>query len=232
MSGILYIVATPIGNLGDVTERARETLASVDIILAEDTRVTLKLLAHLGISKRLISYSEHSSADKDAKIISELLSGANYALVSDAGTPAISDPGARIVGMAIDKGITVIPIPGASAVSALVSIFGKPQASHHFWGFFPQKNKRQEELVKYMTDIPGIHVFFESPFRIMKTLEKHFAGKHMFHLVVGREMTKKFESYIRGTPDRVIEELKNHPIKGEFCVGVMTTESNDATEEP
>lgn len=220
MAGTLYIVATPIGNLGDLSPRAREVLSSVDYVLAEDTRVTLNLFRHAGIEKRLISYSEHSSDKKDEVIIANLLNGETYALVSDAGTPAVSDPGARLVGLAVANGIVVIPVPGASAVTAIASVFGVPAASLHFWGFFPQKKIRQREMMAFFETVPGIHVFFESPFRIVKTLEAYFTGHSGWHMVVGREMTKKFESYSRGTPDEVFKRIQSEPIKGEFCVAV------------
>lgn len=233
MSGTLYVAATPIGNLADTSARLRTTLERVDIILAEDTRVTMKLTAYLGLSKRLISYFEHSSDSKDQRIIEELLSGTNYALVSDAGTPAVSDPGARLVAQAVAAGIEVVPIPGPSAASTIVSIFGVPSASYHFWGFFPQKNKRRQEMIHFFDTVPGVHVFFESPFRIIKMLNACFAGRNDFHMVVGREMTKQFETFARGTPDEVLVKLQNEPIKGEFTIGVIRQGalSEDETED-
>lgn len=221
MSGTLYVVATPIGHLGDLSPRVVETLKNVDYILAEDTRVTLTILRHAGIEKRLISYSEHSSDKKDEVILANLKSGESYALVSDAGTPAVSDPGARLVGLAVQNEVPVIPIPGPSAVTSIVSVFGVPSNSFHFWGFFPQKKIRQTELLKLFEDVPGIHVFFESPFRIEKTLRDVFGDRVDFYMVLGREMTKKFESYYRGTPTEVLAALKTSQIKGEFCVAVM-----------
>lgn len=224
MSGTLYVVATPIGHLGDLSARVVETLKSVDYILAEDTRVTLNILRHAGIEKRLISYSEHSSDKKDEVILANLNNGESYALVSDAGTPAVSDPGARLVGLAVKNQIPVVPVPGPSAVSTIVSVFGVPSNSFHFWGFFPQKKIRQTELLKLFEDVPGIHVFFESPFRIEKTLRDAFGDRADFHMVLGREMTKKFETYYRGTPAEVLTALKADQIKGEFCVAVMRIE--------
>lgn len=220
MSGTLYIVATPIGNLADITERAKETLSQVDFILAEDTRVTLNLLRHLGITKKLFSYSEHSSEQKEQAILDNLLSGQNYALVSDAGTPAVSDPGSELVAKAIENNITVIPIPGPSAVSTLLSVCGFVHNAHHFWGFFPQKKIRQSELLEFFRTVPGVHVFFESPFRIEKTLRDVFGETSDFDLVVGRELTKKFETIYRGSPQQVLEQLKADTIKGEFVVAV------------
>lgn len=220
MSGILYIVATPIGNLADITERAKEILAQVDFILAEDTRVTLGLLRHLGISKKLFSYSEHSSEQKEQAILDNLMSGQNYALVSDAGTPAVSDPGSQLVAKAIENDITVVPIPGPSAVSAILSVCGFVHNAHHFWGFFPQKKIRQSELLEFFRTVPGVHVFFESPFRIEKTLRDCFGDTADFEMVMGRELTKKFETIYRGSPQNVLEQLKGDTIKGEFVVAL------------
>jgi len=220
MSGTLYIVSTPIGNLSDLSQRTRDILSSVDYILAEDTRVTLKLLNHADIKKKLYSYSEHSSQTKDEMVLSELSKGMNYALVSDAGTPAVSDPGARIVDAALRDGVDVVPIPGPSAVTTLMSVFGKPVTSFHFWGFFPQKKKKQRILVEYFDSIPGVHVFFESPYRILKTLAL-IEDKEEFHVVVGREMTKKFETFYRGSPSEVKTLIEQDTSKGEFCIGVV-----------
>lgn len=221
MTGTLHIVATPIGNLSDLSPRAIDILKSVDYILAEDTRVTLNLLRHAGIEKRLISYSEHSSEAKDKVIIDNLSGGENYALVSDAGTPGVSDPGARIVGLALEAGIPVLPVPGPSAVTAIVSVFGVPAPSFHFWGFFPQKKIRQRELLEWFDAVPGVHVFFESPFRVLKTFESCLLPLQGYRVVVGREMTKKFETYRHGTPRDVFDAISKEPVKGEFCVAVM-----------
>lgn len=220
MAGTLYIVATPIGHLSDMSPRAAQILGAVDFVLAEDTRVVLKLLNHHGIRKRLYSYSEHSSKKKDAAILRALTAGKSCALVSDAGTPAVSDPGARLIAKAVDSNIPVVPIPGPSAVTALVSVFGRPETPFHFWGFFPVKRKKQTQLMDCIDKIPGIHVFFESPFRILKTLAKHFRCRDDLYMVVGREMTKVHETFYRGRPVAVYEALKADRVKGEFCVGV------------
>lgn len=227
MSGTLFVVATPIGNLGDVTERALQILKSVDYILAEDTRVTLKLLSHFGIQKKLISYSEHSSENKETVILSELELGKNYALVSDAGTPAVSDPGARLVQKVLESGFDVVPVPGASSVSTLISVFGVAEMFYHFWGFFPIKTKKQKQIIEYIKTIPGIHVFFESPFRIEKTLKAYFEADDRFEMVVGREMTKQFETFYRGLPSVVLQKIQADKVKGEFCVGVIYRERDE-----
>ena len=220
-TGSLFIVATPIGNLSDISPRTVNALQQADYVLAEDTRRILKILNHCGLSKKLFSYSEHSSTVKEDAVLAELLAGKSYALVSDAGTPAVSDPGARLVQKDITQAITVVPISGPSAVTTLMSVFGVPETFFHFWGFFPIKKKKQRQMVDYYSTIPGVHVFFESPFRILKTLEACFADRADFHMVIGREMTKQFETFYRGTPAQVLEQLKAGVVKGEFCVGVV-----------
>lgn len=219
MSGVLYIVATPIGNLKDLTPRALETFEAVDFILAEDPRVTLRLLNHHNIQKKVIPFSDHATDSKIQKVIDNLLEGESYALVSDAGTPAVSDPGADLVGAAQANDITVVPVVGASAVTAIVSVFGKPAPSFHFWGFWPRKLKKRTELKELFQTIDGIHVFFESPYRIQKTLEADFLDLNC-HMVVGRELTKKFETLIQGAPSEIFDKLAQNPLKGEFVVAL------------
>lgn len=231
MSGTLYLVATPIGNLQDITLRAIDVLKSVDMILAEDTRVTVKLLRHFEFEKKLISYSEYSSEEKNAKILAELAQGTNYALVSDAGTPGVSDPGAVLVAMARAQEIPVVPVAGASAVTALMSVFGERSPFFHFWGFWPLKNKKRKQLLQYFQEVPGTHVFFESPYRILKTLKNDFLplpGR----MLVGRELTKKFESFYGGTAAEVLAQLTNSAVKGEFVIGYChsAAEATDTEE--
>jgi 16S rRNA (cytidine1402-2'-O)-methyltransferase len=217
----LYIVATPIGNLADMTFRAVEILKSVDGILAEDPRDTLKLLQHYQINKKLRPYSDHSSPARSQQIVDELLAGASLALVSDAGTPGISDPGEGLVEMALAAGVNVVPVVGASAVTTLVSVFGKAFLSYHFWGFFPQRPRVQKDMVRLFGEVPGIHVYFESPYRVLKTFEKFILPLERAHVVVGREMTKKFESYYRGNPQEVFEKMRRDPVQGEYCVALL-----------
>ena len=222
MSGILYIVATPIGNLTEITDRARQVLTDVDFVLAEDTRVTVRLFNHLEIKKRMFTYTEHSPPAQVKKIIEELEAGKTFALVSDAGTPGISDPGSRLINDVLKADIQVIPISGPSAVSTLVSVFGRPHLAYHFWGFFPIKRKKQVQIIECIESVPGIHVFFDSPFRILKTLEKYFIDKTGYHMVIGREMTKLHETYYRGTCKEVYDALSKDVVKGEFCVGLIS----------
>lgn len=230
MSGTLYLVGTPIGNLQDITKRALEVLGAVDYILAEDTRVTLKLLNHYGISKRLIAYHEHASSNKEDIIISELEDGKSYALVTDAGTPGVSDPGGRLVEKVAAAGHTIVPIPGASAVTALISVCGLKADSWHFWGFFPQKNKKRGNLISLMETVPGVHIFFESPYRIRKCLELFVAEDDHWQLVVGRELTKKFETIERGKPSELLEKIDEAHCRGEFSVCVLRVGADEVDE--
>jgi 16S rRNA (cytidine1402-2'-O)-methyltransferase len=214
---MLYIIATPIGNLKDITQRALETLREVDLILAEDTRVTKKLLDHFEIKKELISYHQHSKNSKASKIIKLMKEGKDVALVSDSGTPGVSDPGNKLVQEAVKEGIKISPIPGPSAITALISVAGFATDRFLFLGFIPPKNKRNKFLEKIITSEYPV-VFYESCHKILKTLEDLKNLSSDLELVVGREMTKKFETIYRGEIEEVIKEVKSLPIKGEFSI--------------
>ena len=216
---ILYIVATPIGNLRDISARAIDILASVDLILCEDTRTTKKLLDYYGIEKPTLSYHEHSKIKKTEQVIRLLNEGKNLALVSDAGTPGISDPGNKLIAAIVesDPGIQIVAIPGPSALTAAASASGLPTDKFIFMGFPPVKKKRKkffEEIVssKYPT------ILYESPHRIIKTLDELRVINKELNIVVCRELTKKFETIYRGTIEQVIKELEGDIIKGEFVV--------------
>jgi 16S rRNA (cytidine1402-2'-O)-methyltransferase len=220
MFGILYIVATPIGNLGDITIRAIEALKSADLVLCEDTRVTKNLLDRYEIVKPMLSYHQHSDVEKTAEILKLLEEGKTLALVSDAGTPGISDPGNQLVQAAVEKfGDTtkIIPIPGANAAIAALSVSGFPTDKFIFLGFPPAKNKRK----KYFEDLLAndfTAVFYESNFRILKTLAEidELNPDKSRRIAVCRELTKTFESIYRGTISEVIAKIKKDPLKGEF----------------
>ena len=236
MSGILFIVSTPIGNLRDVTLRALSVLKNVDLILCEDTRITKKLLDHYQIKTRTISYHQHSKIQKIDYIINLLKRGKNLALVSDAGTPGISDPGNKLIQGVIEllsEQAEIVPIPGPSAVTVAVSISGFPMDKFLFLGFPPTKKKRKkffEEIVNSKYPV----IFYESPYRIIKTLgdlqlaispeqipsELYGVNNKQLtiNIVVCRELTKKFETIYRGTIKEVIKEIEKGPIKGEFVV--------------
>jgi 16S rRNA (cytidine1402-2'-O)-methyltransferase len=214
MSGKLYVVATPIGNLSDITLRALETLKLADVIACEDTRHTLVLLNHYNIKKPLISYHQHSGAAKKQKIIEMLTEGENIALVTDAGTPGISDPGEILIMEAIKEGITVEPIPGCSAVISALSISGISTNEFIFYGFLPHKKGRQTKL-KEIADVKKTVVLYESPYRIKKLMGEilEYCGDR--EIAICRELTKKFETVYRGKVSEVTEKIKE---KGEFVV--------------
>ncbi len=219
----LYVIGTPIGNLQDVTLRALETLKSVDLVLCEDTRVTKKLLSHYGISVPTMSYHANSKLSKQEKIVDMLQGGKNLALVSDAGTPAISDPGVLLVQQAkaaIGEDLKVIPIPGASALVSAISVSGIPSPQFTFYGFIPHK-KGRETIFKEIADSKRTSAFYESPHRILKTLESlkvHISSERK--ICIGRELTKMFEEVVTGSPEEVFNYFSLHTekVRGEFVV--------------
>lgn len=216
-SGKIYVVSTPIGNLGDMTFRAVETLKSVDFILCEDTRVTKILLDHYEIKNELISFNAATESKKMEHAVEKILKGLNCALVSDAGTPTISDPGGRFINLALKNDIEVVSIPGASALISALSISGLPTDAFVFEGFLPQKKGRQKKLTELAEEERTI-VLYESVYRINNLLEE--LNKYMPErtVVVFRELTKKFEERWKGFPNELLENLPEKIIKGEFVV--------------
>ena len=216
-----YVVATPIGNMGDITFRAVETLKAVDLILCEDTRTTGKLLAKYEIKNSTMSYHAQSKFAKVDKIFDFLKEGKNLALVSDAGTPGISDPGAMLVSKIKEElpEIEVIPIPGASAVITALSASGLPTHEFTFLGFLPHK-KGRETLFKEIAESERTIVFYESPHRILKTLEALIKFCPNKKVCIARELTKIYEEFKTGTPEEILSYLKKNPVKqkGEFTV--------------
>lgn len=215
MSGSLYVVATPIGNLEDITQRALRVFGQVDLIACEDTRHSKILLDHYGIDKPLISYHQHSELQKIEKIVSELKSGKNIALITDAGTPGVCDPGNVLVEEVLKESIKVIPVPGPATLTTLISVAGMPMDRFVFYGFIPHKKGRRtmiEEIIS--SKYPG--VFYESPHRILKTLEVLKDAKG--DIIIGRELTKKFEEVFRGNPKEALEHFTKQKPMGEFVV--------------
>jgi 16S rRNA (cytidine1402-2'-O)-methyltransferase len=219
MKGILYIVATPIGNLEDITLRALGIFKEVDLIACEDTRVTSKLLMHYEISKPLISLHHHSAKGQYEKIIDALKEGKSAAYASDAGTPGISDPGNKLVEKAISEDIKVVPIPGASALAAFVSVAGIDMQEFAFAGFPPHK-KGRETFFKNVAALQNPVIYYDSPHRVMKNLEllEKFAPEKK--IIIGRELTKMFEEIVRGRISDIKKHFDLHPekMKGEFVV--------------
>ena len=217
MQGKLYIVSTPIGNLKDITLRAIEILNEVDFILCEDTRVTSILLKQYNIIKKLISFNAVSEIKKIPLILERMQKGQRYALVSDSGTPAISDPGVRLVSEAIKEGIQVITIPGATALIAALTISGLPTDSFVFEGFLPQKKGRQKKL-KELNEEKRTIVLYESSHRIIKLIDELVEYLHDRYVVICRELTKKFEESWRGYPSEIKEKINEKILKGEFVI--------------
>jgi 16S rRNA (cytidine1402-2'-O)-methyltransferase len=225
-TGILYLVATPLGNLEDITHRALRILSEVDLIAAEDTRHTLKLLNHFQIKKSLLSYYQHNEKERAGQIVEKILAGANVALVSDAGMPGISDPGNLLVAAAIERGISIVPVPGASAVITALAASGLDTASFWFAGFLPRKNKDQIMKLGEMASFQGTLVFYEAPHRLLATLQNIRKVLGERRVVAARELTKIHEEFLRGNLSQVIEKLSAKELKGEFTLVIEGTSQN------
>ena len=229
--GTLYLVATPIGNLEDITLRALRILKEVDLIAAEDTRKTLKLLNHFDISKPLTSFFRHNESRKGEYIISLLKEGQNIALVSDAGTPAISDPGEELVGMAIEEGITVSPIPGpVAAVSALI-VSGQSTGRFVFEGFIPMNKRGRKERLKELEFEQRTMIFYEAPHKLKYTLEDMLKFWGNRKIVLAREITKMYEEIIRTDLEHAIEKYNEDNPKGEFVIVVEGSKEDKPVED-
>lgn len=221
MSGKLYIVATPIGNLEDITLRAIRVLKEADVIACEDTRNTRKLLSRYAIDKPLLSYHEHNEMEKAKELISLLVEGKSVAVVSDAGTPGISDPGYRLVKMALERGILVLPVPGPSAAVSALSVSGLPTPSFAYFGFPPRTKKRLSDYLVRIKGYPETLVFYESPKRVVKTLRLMLEALGDRRISLSREMTKLYEETFTGRISEVLSELeKKGELKGEFTIVV------------
>jgi 16S rRNA (cytidine1402-2'-O)-methyltransferase len=217
--GILYIVATPIGHLGDITYRAVETLRSVSWIACEDTRQTRKLLDHYAIDRPLLSYHEHNEQSRSAELVDRLLSGASGALVSDAGTPLVSDPGYRLVRAALENSIQVVPVPGPCAVLAALAASGLPTDAFRFCGFLPRKSGERRKLLTTVASDPATLAFYEAPHRVLESLADIAAALNDPPVVAARELTKLHEEFLRGRASEVAAQLSIRPsIKGEFTL--------------
>lgn len=219
MKGTLYIVSTPIGNLEDITLRALRVLKEVDVIAAEDTRRSSKLLGHYGISRPLLSYWGEREKVKSEEVLARLREGLSVALVSDAGTPGISDPGSVLIRKAIEEGIPVVSVPGPSALTAAISISGLPIEEFTFIGFLPQKKSQRQKALKELSLEKRALVFYEAPHRIIETLEdmkEIFGGQRRAALI--KEITKLHEDVIRGDLDHIISMLLKRTIAGEYVI--------------
>jgi 16S rRNA (cytidine1402-2'-O)-methyltransferase len=218
-AGRLYIVATPIGNLEDITYRAVRVLGEADLIACEDTRQTRKLLEHYGIHKPTISYHEHNEAERSAELTGRLAAGAIIALVSDAGVPLISDPGYRLVSAAIKAGIPVEPVPGPSAAIAALAASGLPTDAFHFGGFLPSKPGQRTRVLEELAHEQATLVFYEAPHRVLEALEAIDQVLGPRQVVVAREITKLHEEFLRGTAAEVRAQLASRTaVKGEVTL--------------
>jgi 16S rRNA (cytidine1402-2'-O)-methyltransferase len=224
--GTLYLVATPIGNLEDITLRALRTLRECDVVAAEDTRHSGQLLKHFGISKPMLSYFQFNEAKRSEQIIQRLARGEKVALITDAGSPGISDPGERVVKAALSAGFRVEPVPGPSALVAALTASGLPTEEFHFIGFLPHKSGQRRKQLERLQQFAGTLVLYESPYRIAKLLAEL---KEVFpdrQVVLARELTKKFEEFLRGTPEELLGLVEKRSLKGEFVVLIAGSEQD------
>jgi 16S rRNA (cytidine1402-2'-O)-methyltransferase len=217
--GTLYVVATPIGNLEDITYRAVRVLKEADLIACEDTRHTARLLHHYGIDKPTVSYHEHNEAARAEELVAKLTAGLNIAQVSDAGMPGISDPGYRVIHLAIERGVQVVPIPGASALVAALAASGLPTDSFQFLGFLPAKSGQRRTMLEALRGAEQTTVIYEAPHRIAETMKDivELLGTER-PVVLARELTKLHEEFIRGSAEEVLRRVQEHELKGEMTL--------------
>src|SRR5229473_2121621 len=229
----LYLVATPIGNLEDITLRAVRVMKEVDVVACEDTRQTQKLLNHYGITTRTISYHEHNEMTRAAELVKEMQEGASVALVTDAGMPGISDPGFRLISLAIRHHVPVVPIPGASAFLAALVASGLPTDSFRFSGFLPAKRGERRAALEAIKSSPRTQVFYETPHRIIEALSDvcEVLGNDR-HVVIAREVTKLHEEFLRGRASEMLEILKSRDgVKGEITLLIGKAEEGEVDEK-
>jgi 16S rRNA (cytidine1402-2'-O)-methyltransferase len=230
--GSLYVVSTPIGNMGDMSFRAVEVLSSAALVVAEDTRHSRRLLDHYQISTRTAAYHEHNEAREAPKLVKRLLDGETIALITDAGTPLLSDPGARLVAAAIDAGISVVPIPGASALLAALVGSGLAGDQFTFFGFLPRKGKDRLQVLTEIMRMRHTAIIYEAPSRVGATLtELSEAGAGARTAVVARELTKKFEEYARGTVAELAQRFTDSPARGEVVILISGAEAPEISEQ-
>ncbi|MEN3335159.1 MAG: rRNA (cytidine1402-2-O)-methyltransferase [Blastocatellia bacterium] len=232
MHGSLYVIATPIGNLEDISLRALRLLGEVDLIACEDTRHTRKLLAHFQISRPTLSYHQHNERERTSELIDKLKSGMNIALVADAGTPLVSDPGYALVQEAIAQGIQVVPVPGACALIAALAAGGLPTDEFYFAGFLPSKPSQRRARLVALAGINATLVFYEAPRRIKETLADARAALGNRQCAVARELTKLHEEFIRGALDEVCEAMQTREVRGEIVllVGPPVADASEAMD--
>lgn len=233
MAGTLYIVATPIGNLNDLTPRAAATFGMVDFIAAEDTRVTLRLLNHLGLKKPLVSYYEHNQREKDDYILQRVMDGENCALCSDAGMPAISDPGEAIVRKALEQGISVVPIPAAAACITALAVSGQDTSRFVFEGFLPAQTRQRRQRLEQLVGEERTMIFYEAPHKLKATLtamEQVFGPERS--ITLARELTKLHEEICKTTLGEALQQLEQTPARGEYVLVLAGGEPVEQESQP
>lgn len=231
VEGILYLIPTPIGNLEDMTFRAIRLMKEADVIAAEDTRNTKKLCHYFEIDTPLVSYHEHNKELSGRQIVDRLMKGEKVALVSDAGTPCISDPGFEMVKAAIEKGIPVIPLPGANAAITALIASGLPPQPFYFFGFLPRGKKERKKALECLKFQQGAILIYEAPHRLKETLQHMLDIWGNRKIVLSRELTKKYEEFLRGTIQEALDWTKTEEIRGEFCL-VVEGSGEEKEEEP
>ena len=231
--GMLYLCPTPIGNLEDITLRVLRVLREADVVAAEDTRHSRKLLTHFEIHKPLVSYHEHNKAERGPELLQRLLAGESIALVSDAGMPGIADPGADLVRLALDAGVPVVPLPGANAALTSLIASGLPSEQFQFLGFLPKTTKKRRALLEEAASYPGTLIFYEAPHRLLATLKELQSAFGNRQAVAVRELTKKFEEFVRGDLASIEAQLQTVAPRGEFtllCAGAEPKVADAALE--
>jgi len=229
--GILYIVPTPIGNLEDMTFRAIRILKEVDLIAAEDTRNTKKLMNYFDITTKLTSYHEHNKESSGKYLIEQLLEGKTIALVSDAGMPAISDPGYELVHQALNKGIPVVSIPGANAALTALTASGIRPQPFYFYGFLSRKKKERDDELKKLKAMDATLIFYEAPHRLTETVQALYEVFGERQAAICRELTKKYEEFIRGSLAEMVDWVNRNEIRGEFCIVVEGNSETDTSAQ-
>jgi 16S rRNA (cytidine1402-2'-O)-methyltransferase len=230
-TGKLYLVPTPIGNLNDMTFRAIQTLKDADLIAAEDTRQSKKLTNHFEIETKLISYHEHNKESSGHKLLERLREGQTIALISDAGMPAISDPGYEIVSSCVAENIPVIPLPGANAAITALIASGLPTQHFYYYGFLSRQKKERKKELSHLKGIPSPILFYEAPHRLKEMMKAILEELGDREVVIARELTKRYEEFIRGTVEEVLVWCEQSEIRGEFCVIVEGGNEEETNEE-
>ncbi|WP_226660092.1 16S rRNA (cytidine(1402)-2'-O)-methyltransferase [Pseudalkalibacillus hwajinpoensis] len=230
-TGKLYLVPTPIGNLNDMTFRAIQTLKDVDLIAAEDTRQSKKLTNHFDIETKLISYHEHNKESSGFKLLERLREGQSIALISDAGMPAISDPGYEIVSSCLAENISVIPLPGANAAITALVASGLPTQHFYYYGFLSRQKKERKKELSQLRSIPSPIMFYEAPHRLKEMMKAILEVLGNREIVIARELTKRYEEFIRGTVEEVLIWCEQSEIRGEFCIIIQGGTEEETRDE-